>query len=260
MQFLSRDRVLHATFLTLLTGLAWLSIVYVSVGSSWGRQLGHAALLGAQGPPLVVALPLFVAGWLVMSAAMMLPTVWPVLDRFTHATRSQSPRMFLLLMGLFAGGYLVVWGFFGLLAFAGDAVLHRVVETLEAEAAAEALLAPGVLLLAGAYQFSPLKLACLSQCQSPVGFLLRYWRPGLRGAFRLGVRHGFFCLGCCWALMLLMFAVGITNLAWMLGLAVLFYLEKVVAQGMALSRASGVLLMAGGALMLLGLVPSLALQ
>jgi len=247
---------LVAGFLLLLVGLAWIATAYVSLGPSWGHELGHSALLGARALPLAIAIPLFMAAWVAMSAAMMLPTVWPVLDRFTHMARLQPLAAFLLLMALFTGGYLAVWGAFGLVAFAGDWLLHRLVEALEPLSRVEPFIGGGVLLLAGAYQFSPLKGACLSQCQSPIGFLIRFWRPGLPGALRLGLRHGLFCLGCCWALMLVMFGVGITNLAWMLGLAVLFYLEKVSTRGVALSRAVGVLLLASAALMLLGLLPS----
>lgn len=239
-----------------MTGLAWVAVAYASLGSSWGQQLGHHALLGARAQPWAVAVPLFVAAWVVMSAAMMLPTVWPVLDRFAHAAGTQPPRAFFLMMALFIGGYLAVWGTFGLAAFAGDLVLHWLVETLEPLDRVTPFIGGGVLLLAGAYQFSPLKEACLSQCQSPIGFLVRYWRPGLPGALSLGLRHGLFCLGCCWALMLLMFGVGVTNLAWMLGLALIFYIEKVIVRGVALSRAFGVLFLAGAVAMFLATVPS----
>lgn len=256
MHLLTKERLLLAAFLIVLTGLAWVVMVYASMGSSWGRQLSHHALLGARAQPLAVAVPLFVAAWVVMSASMMLPTVWPVMDRFAHAAGLQPPRTFLLLMALFVGSYLAVWGIFGLIAFAGDLVLHRLVEAADPLDRVKPFIGGGVLLLAGIYQFSPLKGACLTQCQSPIGFLVRYWRPGPRGAITLGLRHGLFCLGCCWALMLLMFGVGVTNLAWMLGLAILFYIEKVTSRGMVLSRVFGVLLMAGGFIMLLVLLSS----
>jgi predicted metal-binding membrane protein len=255
-QVFTRERLLHATLLTALVLLAWAAVAYASLGSSWGRLLNHEALLGARVVPLAAAIPLFVAAWVVMSAAMMLPTVWPVVDRFAHAARLQPLGAFVLLMALFVAGYLMVWGLFGLAAFAGDFAIHRLVEVWGLLQGPAEFIGGGVLLLAGAYQFSPLKRACLSQCQSPMGFLVRYWRPGWRGAIGLGLRHGLFCLGCCWALMLLMFGAGVTNLAWMVSLAVLFYLEKVTTRGLALSRAIGVLLLGFGALMLLGILPS----
>jgi predicted metal-binding membrane protein len=127
-------------------------------------------------------------------------------------------------------GYLVVWGGFGAVALLGDGVLHAAEEV--APSLGRAL--PGALLLtAGLFQFSPLKYACLTQCRSPVGFVIRGWSGGRRPwrAFTLGLRHGVFCVGCCWALMLLMMGVGGISLGWMLALAAIMFVEKAVRWG-----------------------------
>jgi predicted metal-binding membrane protein len=108
-----------------------------------------------------------------------------------------------------------------------------------------------LLIVAGLYQLSPLKQACLTQCRSPVEFLARNWRPGRSGAFRLGLLHGAYCLGCCWALMLLLFAAGIMNLVWIAGLAILVLLEKLAPFGSALTKPLAALLILGGGALLL---------
>jgi predicted metal-binding membrane protein len=108
-------------------------------------------------------------------------------------------------------------------------------------------LTAGLLLAAGLYQLSPVKMACLAQCRSPAEFLARHWRPGRTGAFRLGLEHGAYCLGCCWALMLLLFAAGIMNLVWIVGLSALVLAEKLAPVGGALAKAIAVLLLVGAA-------------
>jgi predicted metal-binding membrane protein len=114
----------------------------------------------------------------------------------------------------------------------------------------ERWLTAGLLIGAGLYQLSPLKTACLAQCRSPAEFLARHWRPGRLGAFQLGVRHGAYCLGCCWALMLLLFAAGIMNLLWIAGLSILVLLEKIAPFGTALTKPlAGFLLFAGAVLL-----------
>lgn len=142
------------------------------------------------------------------------------------------------------------WGAFGLAAFAGDALLHEAVHAVPVLEARPWLIGGGVLVLAGAFQFTALKEACLDQCRHPGVFLMRRYRRGAGAAFRLGRDHGVFCLGCCWALMLLMFAAGFANLAWMAGLATLTAYEKVGRSGPLVARVAGVVLLSGGALVL----------
>ena len=198
--------------------------------------------------PAALALPLFLISWQVMVAAMMLPSTVPLLRMFVHASRKQPrPRA---AVRAFVGGYAVVWGLFGSIALAGDLVLHRVVDATPGLEERPWLIAGGVLVLAGAFQFSKLKDQCLQQCRHPALWMLRHYRRGTANAFNLGRQHGLFCLGCCWALMLLMFAAGVANLLWMAALAALMAYEKIGRRGEAVSRVAGVALIAWGVLVL----------
>ena len=132
---------------------------------------------------------------------------------------------------LFVLGYLTAWVGFGVLAYAADLFVHRAVDASPFLASHTGLIGGGVLVLAGLYQLTPLKRRCLRQCRSAVSFLMAYWRDGWLGAWQMGAHHGIFCVGCCWALMLVMFGLGMVQLAWMLGLAALMFVEKVVRGG-----------------------------
>jgi predicted metal-binding membrane protein len=150
-------------------------------------------------------------------------------------------------------GYLSVWVMFGIAVYVGDSVLHRMVGQNAWVAERVWMLGGIALLLAGVYQFTPLKYHCLEKCRSPFGFITSHWRGGNESgqAFRLGVHHGLFCVGCCWTLMLLMFAVGVGNFGWMLVLGAVMAIEKNLAWGRRLSAPLGVVLLAGGAASLL---------
>lgn len=220
----------------------------------WGAS-PYAGLLDHAGPsdpelPPSLRVGVFVVGWTLMTIAMMLPASLPLVNLFRAITRQRSDATWLLL--LLIGGYLAVWAYFGLLAYLGDEVVHTAIERLlEANEAAHRI-GPAVLLLAGIYQFTGLKQMCLDRCRSPRLFLLQHWR-GLHqaaDALRLGLRHGAFCLGCCWTLMLLMFAVGGVNLGWMLALAAVMAAERATPWGRRLTRPLGAALIVSGALLL----------
>jgi len=215
--------------------------------SPYADLLDHAAAAELS-PPRLAA---FVLGWTLMTIAMMLPSSLPLVNLFRRATGQRADAGGLLARLLL--GYLAVWALFGLAAYLGDAALHA---ALAAAPAAAGLVAPAVVLAAGAYQFTGLKHACLERCRSPYSFLVAHWRgrsPG-REALGLGGRHGLFCLGCCWTLMLLLFAVGGMNLGWMLGLAALMGAERATRWGPALTRPVGFALLAWGVLMVLALL------
>jgi predicted metal-binding membrane protein len=131
----------------------------------------------------------------------------------------------------FLGGYVLVWTAFGALAFAFDIGVHRAVDELAWLAERPWLIGGVTLVLAGAFQFSELKDRCLKECRNPGSYMLRYYRRGVGEAFRMGRGHGLFCLGCCWALMLVAFAVGVANLAWMAALTLLMLFEKTGPRG-----------------------------
>ncbi len=232
--------------LALLVALAWLALGAWGL-SPYARYLDHAALFegGAGGGWLALV---FVAGWVAMCCAMMLPTVFPLARQFGVLVQAQPHRG--LLLGLLAAGYLAVWSGFGFVALGADALVHAAVPRLPGLAARPWLVAAAVLVLAGAYQLAPLKDACLRRCRSPRSFLVEHWngRNAFGQAFRLGAHHGAFCLGCCWALMLLMFAAGLGSLVWMLALATLMSIEKAAPWGRTAVRPTGLVLIAAGLL------------
>jgi predicted metal-binding membrane protein len=179
-----------------------------------------------------------------MTAAMMLPSSLPLVRLFWAASQRREA------LAAFIGGYALVWSVFGFLAFAGDNVVHEVVHALPALEQRPWLIAGSVLVAAGAFQFSKLKDACLEECRHPAVFLMRGYRRGTGAAFRLGRDHGVFCLGCCWALMLVMFAAGFANLVWMAVLAAVTAYEKIGRRGRALTPVLGVALVGWGAVVL----------
>jgi predicted metal-binding membrane protein len=217
------------------------------VAEATGRSAAlHHHHLIETGLPAWTALSLFLLAWQVHIAAMMLPSSLPLMLLFGRASASQPNP--LRVRAAFLTGYAAVWTAFGAAAFAGDVAVHRLVHTWAWLGARPWLVGGGVLLVAGAFQFSALKDRCLDECRHPAAFLVAHYGRGLRAAFRLGRRHGVFCLGCCWALMLVMFAVGIANLTWMAPLALLMALEKTSPSGLRLVRPAGFALLALGAL------------
>jgi predicted metal-binding membrane protein len=183
----------------------------------------HDALIG-DGSPRWAALAIFLVAWQVMIAAMMLPTSLPLIRLFGQAAEREPRRG--RVMAAFLAGYAVVWSAFGLVAFGLDSGVHAAVDASGWVSDRAWLLGGLVLALAGAFQFTRLKDACLDRCRHPAQFLLRFYRRGARGGFRLGARHGLYCVGCCWALMLVLFTVGVASLVWMALLTTLMVHEK----------------------------------
>jgi predicted metal-binding membrane protein len=186
---------------------------------------------------------LFVGGWVLMLAAMMLPTTLPLLDIFRRLTIQRADRR--LLMALVVSGYLAVWGVFGLFAHLADWVVLSAVHQSGWLIANGWAIGAAVLITAGVYQFSALKSRCLDKCRAPLGFVIEHWRGARekRQAFLLGGRHGAFCVGCCWSLMLLMFVVGSGNIGWMLALGAVMAAEKNLPGGRRLAGPIGAVLL-----------------
>jgi predicted metal-binding membrane protein len=203
-------------------GVAWTLAV---LAEATGRHvaLHHGSLIEG-GLPVWAALIVFLVAWQVMIAAMMLPSSLALVSLFFRAVSSQpgAPQA----KAAFLAGYGAVWSAFGALAFGGDVALHWVVERWPWLDRRPSLLGGVVLMLAGAFQFSELKYRCLKVCRHPGVYLLRHYGRGTRRAFRIGTGHGLFCLGCCWALMLVSFAVGVANLPWMAVLTAVMVFEK----------------------------------
>jgi predicted metal-binding membrane protein len=228
---------------------AWTVAVAAELAGA-ADALHHDSLLEG-GPGLGPALLLFLAAWQVMTAAMMLPSSLPLVRMYAVASRPAPDRS--RSFAAFLGAYALVWSAFGLAAFLGDYGLHSAVASSGWLTANDWAIAPSVLLLAGAFQFTPLKDACLRACRHPASFIHRHYRRGPRGGFALGMRHGAFCVGCCWALMLVMFAVGTASLIWMAALTALMVHEKTRPAGAQTVPLTGaVLLAAGSTLMLWG--------
>ena len=182
--------------------------------------------------------------WAVMMAAMMLPTAMPMVWVFTtlNARRGESVRT-----AAFVAGYIALWAAFGAAATAAQWALQAGGLLSPMIVSLSPALSGALLVIAGLFQFTPLKQACLRACRSPLGFLLTDWRDGLSGAARMGVRHGLHCLGCCWALMALLFVGGAMNLLWIAALTLLVAVEKLAPKGEALAKALGVLMIGVGA-------------
>lgn len=159
-----------------------------------------------------------------------------------------------LTVPLFAIGYLVVWTGFSAAAALAQGALHEAALLSPAMAASNPRLAGSILAAAGIYQLTPFKGACLRRCRSPLGLLIGYWRDGLTGAFRMGLRHGVYCLGCCWALMCVLFVVGIMNLMWVAALTIFVFVEKVGPAGTLVARIGGAAMIAMGVLFLAGVM------
>lgn len=190
--------------------------------------------------------------WIAMMAAMMLPSAAPMILLFATIDRKRTENGSpISATGLFAFAYLVVWAAFSIAATSAQWGLQQARLLSPALATGSTALAGALLLIAGVYQLTPLKQACLRQCRSPLDFLTRYWREGAPGALQMGLRHGLFCLGCCWALMALLFVGGIMNMFWVVALALFVLMEKIVPGGRLLGYAGGVgLILWGGTILM----------
>jgi len=191
------------------------------------------------------------AMWAVMMTGMMLPSAAPLLLLYGAAARRSSPQTAARQTYALAAGYLVAWSTFSLGATALQRALASLLLLSPMMEAANSRVSAALLLIAGVYQWTPLKNACLHACQSPVGFLLGRWRSGGRGAFWMGLEHGSHCVGCCWALMLLLFAGGVMNVLVIVVLTAFVVLEKLVPVGRLGARISGAFLIAAGCWVLL---------
>lgn len=256
---LKRDRVIVIAGLVGVIVLAW---IYILVGAGMGMSAFEmTAMSGSDGamgmmtmkPELWTpgyALLMFFMWWIMM-VAMMLPSAAPMILLFATVNRKQKEKGHPFApTGIFALGYVAVWGGFSLVAAGLQWGLERT-DLLSSMMASTSLVLGGVLLVAaGVWQLTPLKYACLKHCRSPFEFLAHHWRKGRWGAFRMGLEHGAFCLGCCWFLMGLLFYGGVMNLYWIVGLAVYVLLEKLAPAGHWLGYLAGGGLIAWGVVLL----------
>jgi predicted metal-binding membrane protein len=243
-----------------LTATAWLAL-WLWGQSPYGHYLDHGswAEIGVAGSfcralpggPNALTGSLVVGGWILMLSAMMLPTTLPLLDIFRRLTVRRADRRWLTALVII--GYLAVWGVFGLAAHLADwgvVVAARQSDWLVANVW---VIGAAVLAIAGGYQFTELKYRCLDKCRAPLGFVIAHWcGSGEKSqAFLLGIRHGAFCVGCCWCVMLLMFVVGSANVGWMLALGAVMAAEKNLPAGRRLAAPIGAVLLLAAVLVAL---------
>lgn len=247
---LRRDSAQYLAAPLLASALAWAWLVPAAI-DMYGSMDGLSAWMMDARWDLRYGLMIF-AMWAAMMVAMMLPSLAPALLLYGNVCRSDPSSSPVLRVYAFALGYVGAWTAFSAAATLVQWQLSRSGLMNMMMELGDRRVAGAVMILAGVYQWTPLKQACLSRCQSPAHFISANWRRGPRGAAALGLHYGLYCLGCCWALMLLLFACGVMHLGYILLLSVLVLLEKVAPWGRNASRAVGALLVAAGVYTLVG--------
>lgn len=262
---LRRDCFVVVVALAIITAIAWIYLLQLSAPMSppaasnamAGMDMAQmgAALAPATRPSPLRELLLSFVMWAVMMVGMMTPSAAPMILLYArvgrHAAKDGKP---FAASGWFASGYFLSWTCFALVAALAQGGLQRAALITPMMASGNGLVGGAVLIAAGLYQWTPLKDACLKQCQSPLGFIQRHggFRSNALGAQRLGLIHGAYCIGCCGALMALLFVGGVMNLLWVAGIAILVLIEKITQAGHLLSRIAGTALVIAGAGMIYG--------
>lgn len=233
-----RERNLILAALIVLTVGGWLLLV---------RQSAMMSTTMPAGLTMGMRAPLFLGMWVAMMVAMMFPTAGPMILMFARisAGKRQHGQAFVPTW-IFVAAYLLVWTVFGVLAYVAAVGVDRLASQAMAWRDNAARLSGVVIVLAGVYQLTPLKHICLSKCRTPLAFILGSWRDGHAGAFRMGLEHGAYCLGCCWLLFVILFPLGVMNVAAMVLLTALIFAEKSLTLGRPIAQAAGVALVAYG--------------
>ena len=243
----ARERALIGAALVGITLIAW---AYLLVPAPGGDMDAAMTMSGGSGAGLSM-LTANVTMWAVMMVAMMLPSASPMILMYARVRQQRAAQHGVPVpTWVFIAGYLAVWIGFGTLAALLQWMLNQNALLSSAMGNVGPMLGGGLLVTAGVFQFSGLKDACMTRCRSPLSFLMTEWRDGVSGALVMGIRHGAFCTGCCWALMLLMFVGGVMNLLWMAALTLYFLAEKLLPYPAVIGRITGVVLtIAGGVVM-----------
>jgi predicted metal-binding membrane protein len=240
------ERGLAPAFAASRTHLGLIALLFALAIVAWWSTADRMSGMDAGPGTDLGALGWFLGVWIVMMAAMMFPSVAPTVALYAQMTKRRG----VIAPLVFAAGYLVTWAAAGLIAYG----LYRAGRALFGDALAwdnaGQWVAGGTLIVAAIYEVTPWKDVCLTKCRSPLGFLLGSWRDGLGGALSMGARHGAWCVGCCWALMASLFALGVMSLAWMAFVAALIALEKLVPWGRAVTWGTAALLLVVGVLLL----------
>jgi predicted metal-binding membrane protein len=245
-----RDRVIILSCLGFLTALAWLYLLHLDHQMSAAME--HDRMMADMGMAMNIpwnAADIFFtfAMWAVMMVGMMMASAAPVVLLFAGMHRGRSQRVPPVVFA-FGAGYLLVWAAFSAGAALAQWALHQAALLSPAMTTSSARLGGAILITAGVYQLTPFKGACLTHCRSPLGFLMSHWRDGTAGALRMGIQHGAYCLGCCWALMCVLFVVGVMNLVWVAAMTIFILVEKIGPAGAFVARLAGVAMFVAGAL------------
>jgi predicted metal-binding membrane protein len=259
---LRRDRLVVLGALAVLTALAWADIIWLADDMAMGGMdmtgfrmipAGQGLMMPANEPWKPIEFGYVFTMWAVMMIGMMAPSVSPMILIYGRVARQaiESGRPFAA-TAWFGGGYLLAWIAFSLAATSMQWAVERAALLTPMMATSSNMVGGAVLIFAGLYQWTPLKEACLSKCQAPLTFILRYggFRRDPAGALLLGLRHGIYCVGCCWALMAVLFVGGVMNVFWIATLAIFVLLEKVIPWGRVIPRLCGTALLAAGVWML----------
>jgi predicted metal-binding membrane protein len=240
--------------LAVLTALTWAYLVHLdremSAAMQESQSMAEMGMSMDMPWTLTDAVYTFVM-WTVMMVAMMTPSAAPVVLLFAGMQRKKSGRHLPVILFVFGAGYLLVWTGFSAAATAAQWALHQTAMLSPGMKTARPWMGGAILIAAGIYQVTPSKRACLAHCQSPLGYLMSHWRNGIAGALRMGIAHGAYCVGCCWALMCVLFVVGVMNLAWIAALSAFVLVEKTGLAGQAIARVAGAGMVVAGILMLI---------
>ncbi len=256
-QVLRRERLIALGGLVAIAAAAWaylagLAAELAGAGDGLAGMPGMSEMARLR-PWTAAEAGLMLVRWSVMMVAMMTPSATPVILLYARVHRGRGePRRPLAPTAAFLAGYLAAWIGFGALMTGLQYLLEQAALLSPMMVGTSPLLGGLTLIAAGVYQWLPIKNVCLSHCRSPVSFLSTRWRPGAGGAFRMGLEHGSFCLGCCWALMILLFVGGVMNLAWVAAIAAFVLLEKAAPFGRLIGRVGAFGLIAAGLAVLLG--------
>jgi predicted metal-binding membrane protein len=226
-----------------LAATAWALLVWESSGADMDMAMAT--------PTMGMRAPLFLAIWVVMMVAMMFPTAAPMILTFHKVQAGKRARgEAFVSTWVFVAAYLLIWVLAGVVAYAGALAAEAVAARAGLSAATAARIGGAILVAAGIYQLTPLKDLCLTKCRTPVGFIMTSWRDGAAGAFRMGLVHGGYCLGCCWLLFVILFPLGIMNIAAMAMITLVVFAEKAMPRGRLIARGTAVVLVAYGAAVL----------
>jgi predicted metal-binding membrane protein len=226
-----------------LAAAAWTLLAWQGTGAEMDMAMGS--------PTMGMRAPLFLAIWVVMMVAMMFPTAAPMILTFhkVQVSKRQRGEAFVATW-VFVAAYMLVWTLSGAAAYAGALAVEAIAARAALSPTTAARIGGAVLVAAGVYQITPFKNLCLSKCRTPISFIMTSWRDGVTGALRMGLLHGAYCLGCCWLLFVVLFPLGIMNVAAMAVITLVIFAEKVLPWGRPVARATAAALVAYGAVVL----------